>query len=110
MATRCNIIVEDQFHRVRLYRHYDGYPKNVVPALFQALDYSWPLPRFEANEFAAALVRAWKDYGGGNIRIDGCPKRFELIHGDVEWVYIIKFDKTHGEPFVESMTGTITGG
>ena len=37
--------------------------------------------RFEADDFAAAIVRAWKDEGGGHIRIDGNPKAFELVHG-----------------------------
>jgi hypothetical protein len=67
----------------------------------QALHYAWPLPRFEADEFAAAIVQAWKDEGGGNIRIDGNPKGFELVHGDAEWVYIIKFNKVKGEPIIK---------
>lgn len=46
-------------------------------------------------------MRAWKDEGGGHIRIDGNPKAFEMVHGDTEYVYVIKFDKKRGEPFVE---------
>jgi hypothetical protein len=71
-----------------------------------------PLPRFEADDFAAAIIRAWKTEGAGNIYIDGSPKGWELIHGDTEWVYVIKpkkpgrvvqgFIDTHtGEPLVE---------
>lgn len=101
MATRCNIIVEDKYKKIQIYRHYDGYPEVVIPDLNQVLQYAWGLPRFEADEFAAAIVRAWKDEGGGNIRIDGNPKRFELIHGDVEWVYVVKFDQKLNEPVVE---------
>ena len=46
-----------------------------------------------------------------NIYIDGAPKGWELIHGDVEWVYLIKPQKVKkkdkwqpffsGEPIVE---------
>ena len=101
MATRSNIIVEDQYKRIQVYRHWDGYPRAVIPELSEALAFAWPLPRFEADDFAAAIVRAWKDEGGGHIRIDGNPKGFELVHGDSEYVYIIKFDKEKNEPFVE---------
>lgn len=101
MSTRSNIIVEDQYGRVQVYRHYDGYPEGVIPELIKALEFAWPLPRFEADDFAAAIVRAWKDEGGGNIRIDGNPKAFELVHGDTEYVYVIKFDKDKKELFVE---------
>src|SRR5262249_60391012 len=100
MATRSNIIVQDEFSRIQVYRHWDGYPKAVIPELIKALEFAWPLPRFEADDFAAAIVRAWKD-GGGHIRIDGNPKGFELVHGDTEYVYVIKFDKRKEEPFVE---------
>jgi hypothetical protein len=101
MATRSNIIVQDEYNRIQLYRHWDGYPKAVIPELKTALEFAWKLPRFEADDFAAAIVRAWKDRGGGNIYIDGGPKAFEMIHGDTEYVYAIKFDKRKKEPFIE---------
>ena len=58
--------------------------------LEKVLPFAWPLPRFEANDFAAAIVRAWKEEGGGNIYIDGSPKGWEQIHFDTEWVYVIQ--------------------
>jgi hypothetical protein len=100
MATRCNVIVEDEYSRIQIYLHWDGYPKAVIADISQALGYAWPLPRFEASEFAAAIVRAWKDIGGGNIDIDGSPKGFELVHGDIEWLYVISFDEIKGEPVI----------
>ena len=100
MATRSNIIIQDDYNRIQLYRHWDGYPAGVIPDLASALQYAWELPRFEAQDFAAAIVRAWKD-AGGNIYIDGNPKAFEMVHGDTEYVYVIKFDKKGGEPYVE---------
>jgi len=93
MATRSNLIIEDGYHRIQLYRHCDGYPDGtggVLASLEDVLPYAWPFPRFEADDFAAAIVRAWKDEGGGNIYIDGSPKAWEMIHGDTEWVYVIK--------------------
>ena len=111
MSTRSNIIVEDKHNRIQLYRHWDGYPSGVLPELEIALLYAWQLPRFEAQDFAAAIVRGWKQEGGGNIYIDGSPQGWELIHGDVEWVYLIKPQKVKtkesrqpffsGEPIVE---------
>jgi len=93
MGTRCNLIIEDSTNRIQLYRHWDGYPDGpggVLATLEDALAYAWPFPRYEAADFSAAIIRGWKDKGGGNIYIDGSPVEWELIHGDVEWVYIIK--------------------
>ena len=93
MGTRSNLIIADDYNRLQLYRHWDGYPDSetgVLADLEKALPYAWPLPRFEADDFAAAIIRAWKGEGGGNIYIDGAPKGWEKIHGDVEWVYIIQ--------------------
>lgn len=106
MSTRSNIIVEDGRNRVQLYRHYDGYPGGiggVLATLEQALPYAWPLPRFEAEDFAAAIVRAWKSQGG-DVSFDGSPEAWELIHADVEWVYVIKAkapDDDRFEPIVQ---------
>ena len=93
MGTRSNLIIADDYNRLQLYRHYDGYPDSVTGVLAdleKAFPYAWPLPRFEADDFAAAIIRAWKGEDGGNIYIDGAPKGWEQIHGDVEWVYIIQ--------------------
>ena len=87
MSTRCNVIIQDDRSRIQLYRHSDGYPdtwSGVLATLEEAIPYAWPNPRFEAADFAAALVRAWKSKGGGNIYIDGSPKGWEMIHGDAE--------------------------
>ncbi len=101
MSTRSNIIIKDNYNTIQLYRHCDGYPEGIIPDLALALEFAWELPRFDATDFAAAVVRAWKDKGGGNIYIDGSPKAFEMIHGDSEYVYVIKFDQEKNEPFVE---------
>lgn len=46
-----------------VYKHSDNYPwgeHGGVAAIKAALPYTWPLPRFEANEFAAGFVAAHK--------------------------------------------------
>ena len=89
MSTRCNVIVEDNYNTIQLYRHSDGYPDGpygVISDLPKALKYAWALPRMEADDFAAAIIRAWKE-GGGNIYIDG---RADItLHGDIEYYYVI---------------------
>jgi hypothetical protein len=45
---------------ITIYKHSDGYPEGAVCWITKALDFAWPLPRFEADEFAAAFVAANK--------------------------------------------------
>ena len=91
---------------MQLYRHADGYPRGrdgVLATVEHALPYAWPLPRFEAEDFATAIVRAWKSQGGG-VSFDGSPEAWELIQPDVEWVYVIKTeapDNDRVEPVVQ---------
>jgi hypothetical protein len=91
MSTRCAVTVKDDRHTFHIYRHGDGYPDgpNGVPAtLGQAIPFAWPLPRFEAMDFAAAIIRAWKERGGGNIYFCADPD----LHGDLEWRYTVTFE------------------
>jgi hypothetical protein len=41
---------------VTVYKHHDGYPSGAAKAIEKALDFAWKLPRFKADEFAAAFV------------------------------------------------------
>jgi hypothetical protein len=53
MSTRCNLIVEDSYDRIQLYRRWDGYPGRaggVLMALEQAIPYARPFPRFEEEQ------------------------------------------------------------
>lgn len=90
MSTRSNIIVDDGIKRIQLYRHMDGHPEHVISELGEVFVFAWALPRFEADDFAAAIIRAWKELDGGNIYIDGSPKDWELLHGDIDYLYVIK--------------------
>ena len=98
MSTRANIIIQDQHDAIQLYRHSDGYPESdhgVLAGLKEAMPYAWTLPRMEATDFAAAIVRAWKD-GGGNIHIDGTADLPGSLHGDIDYYYIITPAKGKG--------------
>src|SRR4051794_36529103 len=50
---------QDTFH---VYKHHDGYPKGAAEAIANALPLAWQLPRFEADEFAAAFVAGNKSH------------------------------------------------
>ena len=83
MSTRCNIIVKDNYRAIQLYRHSDGYPDTkdgVIATLPEALEFAWNLPRMEVADFAAAIVRAWKEENGGNIYIDGAANLPKSLH------------------------------
>jgi hypothetical protein len=73
-----------------VYKHHDGYPEGAEKALKAALDYAWPLPRYEADELAAAFVAANKD-GPGGIRLtaDGAPEGWKDKALDQEYHYEI---------------------
>jgi hypothetical protein len=45
-----------------VYVHSDGYPTGAAEKIVAALEYAWPLPRYEADEFAAAFVAANKSH------------------------------------------------
>ncbi|MHC4266735.1 MAG: hypothetical protein ACYSUK_12520 [Planctomycetota bacterium] len=94
MSTRCNIVIKDQYNKIQLYRHCDGYPDSkhgIIANLPEALEFAWRLPRMEASDFAAAIVRAWKKVAG-NIYIDGTADLPKTLHGDIEYLYIIEPD------------------
>jgi hypothetical protein len=84
MGTRAIYTFEDDSCERHIFVHYDGYPKGAADYFKQWLDtnYSWTLPRFEADEAAAGFVAAIKT-GPGNVRI--CGDRFSYT--DVEFGY-----------------------
>lgn len=70
MGTSAQFIVRDGDSTVNVYAHWDGYPRGACVMLRNALNYAWPRPRFEAVDFAAAIVAGNKQPGGGSIYID----------------------------------------
>ena len=112
MATRSTISVHGTDTAIHIYRHWDGYPSAVIPDLYSALSFAWPLPRFEADEFAAAIVCSMKTKPG-NIRICSEPNssfdrsyHYDILgagSGDLR-LRVTKTGVSFGE---EAATGTI---
>lgn len=92
MSTRAVYSFFSDGEKHHVYKHHDGYPSGAASCIAAAKDYAWPLPRFEADEFAAAFVRANKD-GGGGVRLMSSTRRFP---GDIEYIYEI--DGLTGSP------------
>lgn len=67
MPTRATLTIADKTERYHIYRHHDGYPDGehgVIRSITSAQSLAWPVPRFEAGDFAAALVAIMKQTAG----------------------------------------------
>lgn len=82
MSTTAVITFKDGDDSFAIYQHYDATPLAVAVAVFRARQFAWPLPRFEAGDFAAAYIRASK-VGGGNIYLSNGG------HIDLAFSYIV---------------------
>ena len=70
-----------------VYKHHDGYPSGGLEWIANARAVAWPLPRFEADEFAAAFVAANKTESG-DVRLSvGISSR--QIASDAEYWYVV---------------------
>ena len=85
MGTRAVYTFIDQVKRHSIYKHWDGYPAGACRFIANALPLAWPLPRFEAAEFAAAFVAANKKQAG-DIYLTSGPG----AHGDLAYSYEIR--------------------
>jgi hypothetical protein len=85
MGTRTCITFTDSDSSHSVYQHYDGYPSNVADNLHHTIRNAWPLPRFEADEFAAAYVATCKEQAG-NVRLSKGPRS----HGDLSYRYTVR--------------------
>lgn len=61
MSTRAAYVFKDKYNSVSVYKHHDGYPEGAKHFIAKALDFSWSLPRYESDEFAAGFVAANKE-------------------------------------------------
>jgi hypothetical protein len=91
MSTRAVITIKDSSESFHVYQHCDGYPAGIADTLQNAVGRAWALPRFEACEFAAALVAANKS-GAGNIYLSKGPR----FHGDLDYAYIVTVNSSKG--------------
>lgn len=61
MSTRAIITVFDKLDGFNIYVHWNGWPERVLPSIEIALKYAWKFPRFEAWDFATALIKVLKE-------------------------------------------------
>lgn len=101
MSTRAvYTFIDDDGRSYPVYKHHDGYPSGAAAHIRAALPYAWPLPRFEASEFAAAFVAGNKalpdpkypDSQGGGVYLTAGRS----AHGDLEYAYEISFKEDYG--------------
>lgn len=85
MGTRAVFTISDNSGSYHLYVHSDGHFSGACDYITDTLKMSWLLPRFEADEFAAAMIAANKT-GGGGLRITSSPNN----HHDLDYTYVIE--------------------
>jgi hypothetical protein len=88
MSTRATITVADKHDSFDIYQHHDGYPDGphgLVRHIAMARRLAWDLPRFEAADFAAAIIAVLKDRGGSTYLTKSAD-----AHGDRDYHYRIE--------------------
>lgn len=92
MSTRAVYVFKDDDQKEYcVYKHHDGYPEGAVAFIVNAMENSWDLPRFEADEFAASFVAANKTNKGG-VRLVNNPTDY----ADIEYLYEV-FQAKNGQ-------------
>lgn len=104
MSTRAAYIFSDPDQSFTVYKHYDGHPEGAVEAIIKARLCAWDLPRFEADEFAAAFVSANKD-NAGQVRLTQNDRRPAEAFGDLEYIYHVRQDEYGAPVRVYAWTG-----
>lgn len=84
MGTRAIYTFTDDWGKHYVYKHMDNDPKSAAEFIRNALNISWELPRFEADEFAACFIAANKKEAG-----DICLVKSEDGIGDLAFHYEI---------------------
>lgn len=60
MSTRAIIHIYDELDGFNIYVQRDGFPQKVKALVEEAKAFAWSLPRFEAWDFATALIKVLK--------------------------------------------------
>ena len=97
MSTRGCYRFTDERDCFTVYKHSDNSPYTKdggIAAIRKATAHAWPLPRFEADEFAASFVAANKEAGGG-VRLLNTPNKQTLAHmpADIKYLYDVSVRK-----------------
>lgn len=90
---------KDDSGRWMVYVHHDGYPTGAAQKFTATLKsgLAWELPRFEADEFAAAFVAANKKQPG-SIRLLSGPQEAT----DIEFYYIVSQAANEGKLIIDA--------
>lgn len=97
MSTRCNVRIEYGETRTWLYRHWDGYPEATGADIASKLQSSLS----SATGLMRELLSA-----GEVTRLRGMEHDYEVtngVHGDIEHVYVVRFDLDAGGVTVEHL-------
>lgn len=89
MANPALYTFKDKGGEYHVYKHYDGYPTGALGFIAEAKKLAWDLPRFEADEFAAAFIAANKGEGGGGVRLTIGNAWGQAAPSDIEYHYVI---------------------
>ena len=89
MSTRAIYTFKDEHGEYHVYKHSDGYPSWALRFIEAATKNAWPLPRFEADEFAAAFVAANKE-GCGGVRLTAGATWQDTAWADIQYRYLIQ--------------------
>ena len=85
MGTRAVYSFSDDRDTHHVFKHWDGYPEGALKFISFAKDKAWPLPRYEADEFATAFISANKE-ASGDLRLTEHWNK----HGDLEYRYEVR--------------------
>jgi hypothetical protein len=112
MSTRACYTFTDESGDIHVYKHHDGYPftggvhngqqyeGGGLVWINNAKPWAWELPRFEADEFAAAFVAANKEKSNGGIRLINKANPWEFS-SDSEYWYKVKIAVPALDVFVQ---------
>jgi hypothetical protein len=87
MATRAVYTFKSHGEAFHVYKHWDNAPTGAAAFIRAALQRAWDLPRFEADEFAAAFI-AENKHQAGDIRLIKSPSRI----ADADFFYEVEHD------------------
>ena len=85
MGTRAVYTFLDDRGTHHVYKRWDGYPEGALQFISFAKDKAWPLPRYEADEFATAFISANKE-ASGDLRL---TEHWDK-HGDLDYRYEVR--------------------
>ncbi len=99
MATRCNVVITmDNMEPAVLYRHWDGYPSEVLPSLARAFSAGGECQNAQPSSLAAFIIA-----DGITTSMDDLPyAEYEPtndLHADVDYIYLVVASRNEdGDP------------